>query len=95
MRLSPEEIEAIKRSFDACFQEGDIYIFGSRTDNSRKGGDIDIYISVRDKTDLVRKKINFLIELQRDIGEQKIDVVLDYGQDRLIDRVAREEGVRL
>jgi hypothetical protein len=41
------------------------------------------------------KKIQFLAKLKREIGEQKIDVVLDYGQDRLIDKKAKLEGIEL
>ena len=60
-----------------------------------KGGDIDLYISTQDRTKLVEKKINFLVGLQREIGEQKIDVVLDYGDNRLIDKRVRETGILL
>jgi len=95
MRLTQKQISAIKSNFQTFFNEGKIYLFGSRLDDSRKGGDIDLYISTQDRRKLVEKKINFLVGLQREIGEQKIDVVLDYGTNRLIDKRAKETGVLL
>jgi histidinol-phosphate aminotransferase len=47
------------------------------------------------KENLAYKKIQFLAKLKRDIGEQKIDVVFDYGQNRLIDKKAKSEGIEL
>jgi predicted nucleotidyltransferase len=94
MRLSQEEIQAIKKTFIDIFSEGDIYLFGSRVDDTKKGGDIDLYISTPQKKDLVAKKIEFLVKLKQKIGEQKIDVVLDYNNNSLIDKKAKE-GIRL
>lgn len=42
MRLSEKEKQALKEVFKNF--EGEIYIFGSRTDNTKKGGDIDILL---------------------------------------------------
>jgi len=95
MRLNDKQIKAIKKYFKECFGEGDIYLFGSRTDDSKRGGDIDLYISTPNRDKLTAKKLNFLVRLKRAIGEQKIDVVLDWGKDRLIDKVAKERGIRL
>jgi len=95
MRLTQKQISSIKSNFQTFFNDGKIYLFGSRVDDSRKGGDIDLYISTQDRRKLVEKKINFLVGLQREIGEQKIDVVLDYGTNRLIDKRAKETGVLL
>jgi predicted nucleotidyltransferase len=95
MRLTKKEQDAIKTNFKKIFNEGCIYLFGSRVDDSRKGGDIDLYISTNNKNNLVENKINFLGALQREIGEQKIDIVLDYGEARLIDRKVKKEGIKL
>jgi predicted nucleotidyltransferase len=94
MRLTQKELNSIKTTFNNIFQEGTIYLFGSRVDDTKKGGDIDLYISTKTKDDLVKKKIDFLVSLKREIGQQKIDVVLDFGQNRLIDKIAKE-GIRL
>ena len=44
---------------------------------------------------LMQKKIDFLVAVKREIGNQKIDVVFDRGNNRLIDRIAKKEGVLL
>ena len=95
MRLNQKQLTSIKTNFNNCFDNGKIYLFGSRVDDTKKGGDIDLYISTQDKKNLSYKKIQFLAKLKREIGEQKIDVVLDYGQDRLIDKKAKLEGIEL
>ena len=95
MRLTKKEIESIKSCFKEVFQNGKIYLFGSRTDDNKKGGDIDLYI-ITDKTkDLAYKKIKFLVALKRKIGEQKIDVVLNYDKNRPIEQKALKEGIEL
>ncbi|HHH73098.1 MAG TPA: nucleotidyltransferase domain-containing protein [Sulfuricurvum sp.] len=95
MRLSKEEIEAIRRSFSETFQNGVLYLFGSRVDDARKGGDIDLYIVPESHSDLAVKKIAFLVNLKKRIGEQKIDVVIDRHKNRPIDSVAKQEGILL
>ena len=95
MRLTPKQHQAIKKYFLEVFQDGEIYLFGSRIDDKKKGGDIDLYIRTKDKQNLVQKKLDFLVKLKREIGEQKIDVVFDRGLQRAIDSIAMEKGVAL
>ena len=95
MRLTKKQIISIKKNFKSYFKNGDIYLFGSRIDDTKKGGDIDLYICPTNKENLSYKKIQFLVQLKREIGEQKIDVVLDYNQNRLIDKKAKKEGILL
>lgn len=85
----------IKASFLEVFQRGEIYLFGSRADQTQKGGDIDLYIIPAEHQQLTKKKIQFLAKLKRQIGEQKIDVVMDTGQNRVIDQIAKQQGVLL
>ena len=95
MRLLPYQHRAIKENFEKFFGKGKIYLFGSRVDDSKKGGDIDLYMVLPNLENLVKKKIDFLVAVKREIGNQKIDVVFDRAKDRLIDRVAKSEGVLL
>ncbi len=95
MRLTIQQHRAIKKYFIEVFKEGQIYLFGSRTNDALKGGDIDLYIHTTDRINLVRKKLDFLVKLKRAIGDQKIDVVFDKGLQRAIDKVAQKEGVLL
>ena len=88
-----EEIrEAAKRFFDA-----DVYLFGSRADDTRRGGDIDLYIeSALSPEEAVRARLSMLAHLYRRIGERRIDLVLNTGRsDEPIFRVAKREGMKL
>jgi len=95
MRITPKQHQAIKKCFYEVFGEGEIYLFGSRVDDSRRGGDIDLYIRTPNLQNLMRKKIDFLVKLKHEIGEQKIDVVFDKHQHRAIDKIAVSMGVKL
>ena len=93
MRLTSKEIEAIVQTFKEIFKEGEIYLFGSRVDDSKKGGDIDLFIISNNAT--VAKKIDFLVLLKQRIGEQKIDVVISKDKNRAIEQEALKNGVKL
>lgn len=79
MRLTEFEIESIKKLAPRHFGTNvQVYLFGSRTNNKKRGGDIDLFIRNADTSYLkIRTKINFITDLILLIGEQKIDVVLD------------------
>ena len=95
MRLTYKEIVAITSTFKEVFKSGEIYLFGSRVDDSKKGGDIDLYIQTDNKDNLMEKKIDFLVLLKEKIGEQKIDVVISKDTNRLIEQKALKEGIVL
>ena len=99
IRLNPLDLQAIRETFDSIFRPEDhLWIFGSRVDETRKGGDIDLFIeSSFSPEELYKKKLDFLSALQKKIGEQKIDVVTyHFGASSLpIHQEAREAGIRL
>ena len=84
MRISEHEISLIKKLAHQIFgSKTKIYLFGSRIDDRKKGGDIDLFISSEQKSNLtLSKKIEFLVELKSFIGNQKIDVILDTDSTR-------------
>ena len=101
LRLSDEDLKKIISLFHKIFLEQDsLWIFGCRTDLNKKGGDIDLYIETYAKTieDAVKMKGDFLIELEQEIGEQKIDIVLNILNHRYplpIHEIAKTKGVKL
>ena len=95
MRLSPNYQEIIKKYFVEFFGNGEIYLFGSRVDDSKKGGDIDLYFVLKNHSNLFEKKIKFLSRVKRELGEQKIDVVFNIDNSRLIEKEAIKWGIKL
>jgi len=97
MRLSKTQISAILKAKNNFFADSKIYLFGSRIDDSRCGGDIDLYILSKHRiVDGIKRKIDFLVLLKSLIGDQKIDVVLaDNSQNRAIDKIVKKEGILL
>ena len=95
MRLSEKYISVIKKNFNEFFKNGEIYLFGSRVDDNKKGGDIDLYLVLQEHSNLFEKKLKFLSRIKRELGEQKIDIVFNIDSNRLIEKEAIEWGVRL
>ena len=52
MRLKPAEIDAIRSTLEAVDPSGRIYLYGSRADDSRRGGDIDVFLEASVAIDL-------------------------------------------
>jgi len=99
MRLTQEQIDAIRNSVHEVFGPGaQVWLFGSRVDERRRGGDIDLLVrpaTTHTKPSLA-SKVRFLNKLERRIGERKVDVVVEVADDsRPIVRVAHETGVLL
>ncbi len=96
MRLNKYEIEGIKKAFLEIFGKGQVYLFGSRIDDNKKGGDIDLYLKLENEFNNIReKKIQFLIKLDYYIGEQKVDVIIANDNSNLIEQEAITKGVLL
>ncbi|MDH4286269.1 MAG: nucleotidyltransferase domain-containing protein [Gallionella sp.] len=99
MRLTQQQIAAIRISAKEVFGAGaQVWLFGSRVDDRRRGGDIDLLVrpaATHIKPSLA-SKIRFLNKLEGRIGERKVDVVVEADNDsRPIVRVAHETGVLL
>jgi predicted nucleotidyltransferase len=98
MRLKKEELDFIKKTAKVYFGENaEIYIFGSRTDDDKRGGDIDIYIETKlplSPRELYKKKISYAVALDKKIGEQAIDIVVNnFTDNKNIYEVAKRTGV--
>ena len=78
MRLYQEQIKVLKDTLRTISANAQMYLFGSRVDDTKKGGDIDLLIVSKDMT---KKDLRHLrIEFYKHFGEQKIDIVLDDGE---------------
>ncbi len=101
MRLTHYERQVIKQSASACFGErAEVRLFGSRADDARRGGDIDLLIDtpLTDPALIAQAHVRFVAKLYAQLGEQKIDVLIDYPHRQIdlpIYRIARQQGVVL
>lgn len=100
VRLRDFEIEAIQHSFKQSFLPTDqLWIFGSRANPSKRGGDIDLYIETTMDAELLNTtRLDFVTSICDKIGDQRIDVVLNTTKNSLnlaIYKIAREEGIQL
>jgi hypothetical protein len=98
MRLSQEHVQAIARCTRKAFgDKAVVRLFGSRVDDSKRGGDIDLYLEIPDSPDWYEARSAFQYGLYRAFGDRKIDIVIHReGQPLLpIDRIALKQGVVL
>lgn len=93
MRLSNREIELIKNSVRSALGDVPIYLFGSRVDESKKGGDIDLYIIAPIQKDLFRKTMRLKTQLE-DLLYKPVDIVVSRDRNRPIEQEAIK-GVRI
>lgn len=93
VRLNAEEITAIKETVHALDSEAKVYLFGSRADLTKRGGDIDLLIMSQTLAREDAGKIRWrLWEL---MGEQKIDIIIAKDTTDPFVRIALKEGVML
>ncbi|BCD67963.1 nucleotidyltransferase domain-containing protein [Nitratiruptor sp. YY09-18] len=94
MRLSEKEIKVLKEKLHSISPDAKIYLFGSRTDDSKRGGDIDLLIVGENIT---RKDLRALrVEFYKHFGEQKIDIVLDNKRSKnAFIEIIRKQAVEL
>ena len=105
MRLNTDQIQAICQAATDAFGQGtSVWLFGSRVDDSKRGGDIDLLVRphVRTAADAAEpqqafmQKIKMLNLLENSLGERKIDLVVEQAQDpRPIVEVAHKKGIKL
>jgi len=94
VRLTEEEIKTIKNIIQKYDPEAKIIIFGSRTDLSKKGGDIDILIISKRIDYKLRRKIR--VDLLLALGDRKIDIIVtDNPEKTEFTKVACKYGVEI
>ncbi len=100
MRRTALEVECIKQAARRHFgKEARVWLFGSRANDTQRGGDIDLYVETRmtDSRRIFQAEINFLADVKTRIGDQKIDLVIDSPRRarQPIHRLAKETGLPL
>jgi predicted nucleotidyltransferase len=74
MRLRPFEQQAIRETVREFLPHAKVFLYGSRADDAKRGGDIDLMIV--DTNPVSRAVVNDIRwKLWERIGEQKIDIL--------------------
>jgi predicted nucleotidyltransferase len=99
LRLSDAQTRMILESARDLFGEDvRVTLFGSRADDSSRGGDVDLLVEVSGPVDHPAVMMARLsARISRGLHGRKVDVVISASNlaDQAIHRVARESGVRL
>ena len=99
MRLNLFQIETIKKTTKEVFgNDAKVYLFGSRIEDEKKGGDIDLLILPNNNINstFYLEKIKLLARLKINLGDQKIDIIVKQPEDnRNIVKQALLEGIAL
>ncbi|MDO8501389.1 MAG: hypothetical protein Q7S20_06070 [Gemmatimonadaceae bacterium] len=76
------------------------FLFGSRVDDSKRGGDIDLLVEIPEAmppAELVRRHTRFVLRIYRLLDEQRIDVVIatqDQQDSRVVVAAAKRQGLQ-
>lgn len=96
MRLAYEQISFIKQTVAEYFgSDARIWLFGSRVDDVKRGGDVDLYVEPVDGEALFDRRVRCLGKLGRGLPYPVDLIVAEPGAPRAVDRQALKEGVRL
>ena len=93
MRLAYEEQLIISDTIHQADADAMIYLFGSRVDDTAKGGDIDLL--VLSKTINLMTKLEILAQLHQRLGARKIDIAVYPDTTRPFPRRVMQTGVPL
>ncbi len=93
MRLTDCEVKTIKESIRALDKNSNVYLFGSRSDDTKRGGDIDLLIISKklgyDDSIRIRQK------LYENLGEQKIHIIISKDILDPFVKIAYSQGIKL
>ena len=98
MRLTPDEASAISAAARDVFGPAAVVrLYGSRADDAKRGGDIDLLIEVPEGRARFEDECAFTRALEDRIGERRVDVLLVSPGRALqpIERIAYRDGVVL
>lgn len=106
MRLTAQQSEIIRQATATAFgADARVWLFGSRVDDHKRGGDIDLLVQPSESggnsaedpaTATLTRKLRLLGLLERQLGERKIDVIIEAPDDtRPIVQIAHTTGIQL
>jgi len=93
LRITENERNIIKNTIKEKINNSEIYLFGSRIDDNKKGGDIDLLVVTDEKVSL-ETKLEILARLEINGISRKIDLLLKTPEteEQNIIKTALKEG---
>ena len=96
MRLSQKTIIVLINNIKKSFGDVNIYLFGSRTDDNKKGGDIDLAIdTILSRQDFRKKKSSLLANLIKIDFDYDIDIVEYNTNDELLYNEIKNNNIKI
>jgi predicted nucleotidyltransferase len=93
MRLTQKEKDNLLKSIHYWDKDAQVYLFGSRTNDNKKGGDIDL--AVRSNGIGLKEKIDIKLKFFEEFGEQKIDLFKFNDESNTFWNVIKEHALLL
>ncbi len=94
MRMNSEQVELSVKVIRKYFADAAVWLFGSRVDDARKGGDFDFYIETA-LPDIALPMARTRGDLTDSLG-MKVDLAVNnHTGDKPIFHIARANGIRL
>jgi len=96
MRLSKRVITILQDNIKKSFGNVNVYLFGSRTDDNKRGGDIDLAIDTNISKQEFRKKKSLLLTMLIKIDfDYKIDIVNFNTKDELLYNEIHQNSIKI
>ena len=92
MRLHRAEVDIIKSTLQESIEDAKIFLFGSRTDDTKKGGDIDLFVQTK-KNITLKEELKILSRLELRGIERKVDLIIQTPvtlHQKFFDTIAKE-----
>jgi predicted nucleotidyltransferase len=96
MRLDNIIKNNIIKTANKYFGRASVFLFGSRVDDNKKGGDIDLFIETTKAVDY-QTKMDFLTDIYRNTTQRKIDLIIKdpSSNEQKIFKIAKTTGIKL
>ena len=95
MRITNEQADFLEKEVLTLMQDAQVYLFGSRTDDQKRGGDIDIMV-LSDKRLTWKEKAMIRWHYFEKFGEQKLDIISStFNERNPFKEIVLHEGIRL
>lgn len=99
MRITPQQVQITKNTVDRILGTANkVWLFGSRTNDNKRGGDIDLLIetdaTINNRAAVLCRLYGALIMA---LGDRKLDILLKDAQtaDAPVFEIARHTGIKL